>query len=330
MARRRHFGRGRQSAVGASACLVVLAVGLAISGCGGDDDGATGSSSAGEAGQGGTLVWALATAATESDPLYADSAAEQLVTRQVHEPLVATMAGPFGDVRRAPGLARRVRSSQGDTLWTLRLREGVRFQDGEPLNSAAVLANARRWQTTSPGLALLSDVFAVDSPRPHQVRFQLDSPDPRFDQRLADPRLGLVSPRALRPRSGEAATLRPVDRTGSGPFELRERSPDRLLAANNLDWWGIERGLGPALDQLEFRVVTDPEARLAMLQDGLAQVGSDFGGRQLRRLRRDPLLVASKGPGEERLGLERSVRGLESASEPPVLSGVWLTTLGPG
>ena len=310
---------------GALSALAVAAA-LAVGSCGGDSEG-TPALSADDPGEGGTLSWALAAPVTEVEPLTAETPGEQLVSRQIHEPLVASLAGPFGDTRRRPGLARTARPSADGTVWRLRLRREVRFQDSVRFNAGAVLANAERWRTVAEGRALLPDLLAVDAPRPDLVRFFLSAPDAAFDARLADPRLGIVSPRALLPRSGTGAAVRRTSATGTGPFELRERTSESLLLARNVAWWGTVKRLGPALDQLEFLVVPAARERAGLLAEGRVQAASRLGPAQAREVRRNPLLTVLPFPGSGGLGLVRSVRGVDSAREVPSLSGAWLTTI---
>jgi len=147
------------------------------------------------------LVWALPERPASLDPLYAETGSEQLVARQVHEPLVAELTGPFQDARRVPGLVVSALPSSDRTVWRLRLRTGVRFQDGTPFSASAVLDNVERWRATAVGRSLIADALA-DAPRPDLVRFILPAPEPNFDARLASPRLGIVSPRALAGAAG--------------------------------------------------------------------------------------------------------------------------------
>jgi peptide/nickel transport system substrate-binding protein len=309
----------------------VLAMALAAgaaAGCGdGEGDaGAVGDTGL-EAGTGGALVYALAGPAQELDPLLARTRSEQVVTRQVHEPLVETLTGPFG-VRGRRGLARSARPSSDRELWRFELRRGVTFQDGTPFDASAVVVNAERWRTLAPGRALLPELVAADAPRPDLVRFVLSRPVGDLPRRLASPRLGIVSPAALRPQGGRAAELVRADRSGTGPFELRERERERIVIARNVGWWGTRLDLGPALDQVEFRVVPADRERLALLRGGTAQVADSLPRSIVGEIRREPLLTFSTGRGSEVLGLERSVRGIDSASAIEPLSEVWLTTIG--
>lgn len=273
------------------------------------------------------LAWALDERPSSFDPVYAGSASEQLVSRQIYEPLVAELSRPFGEARRTPGLALSASPSRDATVWRLVLRAGVMFQDGARFNGSAVLANVDRWRDSGLELGLPTGLL-VDAPRPDLVRFILPEPDRRFDLALSSPRLAIVSPRALaRAVGGE---LRP-DRAaaaGSGPFELRERSADYLLLARNTEWWGTRRGLGPALDQIRFDLVSDAAESLALLKGGAVQVASGLARKQLASVRRDPLLeqIGSAAP----LAIERSVRGIDASRPAPALNSAWLTTIAAG
>lgn len=315
---------GRSGAAPLTAALAVLAIGLA--GCGGSAESV---SRGAEPGPAGTLAIAVPHGPRNLDPLLARTRSDLLVTRQIYEPLVQALTGPYGDMRHAPGLAIALDPLAHDTIWRVRLRQDVRFQDGALFNASAVLDNAQRWRTTPEGRALLPDLVAVDAPRPDLVRFLFSSPNPRLQRQLASPRLGIVSPRVLRSLQGTIRLVRGA-RTGTGPFELRRRGAARIAFARNVRWWGTRHGLGPAVDQVALRVVPSAAQRLALLRRGGVEVAEDLGNAQLDRLRRDPLLTYLPGKRATALGLVRSVRGIGSAGAIPPLSEVWLTRIGAG
>ena len=309
-----------------SAATLALALAM-LAGCGGDDDSDTGGAGLPPAGGGGTIVYAVPGLPSTLDPLAAEDRAAQTVVRQVYEPLAGTLTGPYGQGRAQSGLALSARPSPDRTTWTVKLRPGVRFQDGTPFNAAAVLANSRRWQSDSVGRRLLPHLFAVDAPTPDEVRFLLDQPVPDLVSRLADPLLGIVSPRALDPQSGEEARFVASSQgSGTGAFQPAQRSPGRLELARFAGWWGSPLGLGPALDGVTFLAAQRPSQRLRLLGDGDAQVADELGAGALRAAESDPLLIAVEGPSGG-LALEGSVRGIDSADVVPVLSEIWLTRL---
>ena len=310
--------------------LAALLVGLA--GCGSGSNAPTGStqpSGRPPAGGGGALSYAVAGLPADLDPLGATSREAQLITLQTHEPLVARLNGPYGDNSSQPGLARSIHPSANRTVWTLQLRDGVRFQDGTPFNATAVLANAQRWQTLPAGRALLPDLFAVDAPRPDLVRFLLRRPSPKLPQRarLAAPRNRLAGVAAAPQRRVRATVAGNVGGPGTGAFQLNQINSGQIFLARYLAWWGTPLGLGPALDQIEFTASAAEPERLNLLQSGQAQVADGLSPASLAVVRRDPLLTAL--PGGAGIGLQRSVRGIDSAAPVP-FSGLWLTTIEPG
>jgi peptide/nickel transport system substrate-binding protein len=309
------------------ALIPLLSFALLLAGCGGGDDEGGGGAELPSAGGGGTIAYALPALPAAIDPLAATDRSSQTITRQIYEPLSARLVGPYDDAAVRPGLALAAEPSPNNSVWTLTLRTGVRFQDGTPFNATAVQANARRWTTLPKGRALLPGVFAVDAPRPDQVRFLLDAPDPGLAKRLASPQLGIVSPQALSPQGGAGARLRTTEGAGTGPFELRAVSPTRIELDRNPRWWGSPMGLGPALDAVAFLGEPLPGRRLTLLEGGAIQVADALGRRALAAAARDPLLTTLGGPALG-IGIERSVRGLDSARAVPVLSGVWLTDIG--
>ena len=293
-------------------------------GCGGDGTPAppTGLPAAGG---GGELAYAVPALPRNLDPLAASDPATELIVRQVYEPLVGSLIGPYGGSKRQPALALSSRSSSDRRVWTLALRPGVRFQDGTPFNASAVVANSRRWRSSPAGRDLLPELFAVDAPRPDEARFVLDSPVDDLPKRLSTPQLGIVSPQALEPRSGEGARfLVSTVGSGSGPFELGQSGPNELDLARNAGWWGSDLGLGPALDSLTFTAAGSDAARLRLLRSGQAQVAEPLGPAALRSITNDPLLASIKS-SKGGIGFEASVRGLAAPVQP--LSGVWLTTV---
>jgi peptide/nickel transport system substrate-binding protein len=314
------LSRGRNPAA------LALTLALLLAGCGGDDDDEGGSAGLRLAGGGGNLSYALSAPPATLDPLAASDRTSQTVSRQVYEPLVARLVGPYDSPTVEPGLALSAEPSANSSVWTLTLRTGVRFQDGTPFNAGAVLANSRRWTTLPKGRGLLPGLFAVDAPRPDQVRFLLDAPDPDLASRLASPRLGIVSPRALEPQAGARARIRTTEGAGTGPFELGTVSDTGIELSRNGAWWGSPLGLGPSLDDVAFVVEPMPERRLALLEGGAVQVADALGPAELAAVAGDPLLSAIGGP-RLGIGVERSVRGLDSARAVPVLSGVWLTDI---
>src|SRR3954451_7314189 len=102
----------------AAIVIGVIAV-SAVAGCG--DSGSGGASlSTGlpPAGGGGTLAYALPALPSTLDPLAAKSRAEQTVTRQLYEPLIERLAGPYAQAAPQAGPAPGGRAPSRRKKWT--------------------------------------------------------------------------------------------------------------------------------------------------------------------------------------------------------------------
>lgn len=272
---------------------------------------------------GGTVMLALGKPFETVDPLLASGRAERLASRQVHEPLVSREQGPFGNARERTGLVRTIKSQAGGRTWSLRLRRGVRFQNGLPLDAEAVVENASRWISTGLAADLLPGLQTAFSPRPGRVQLGFDRPIPSLPRRLGDGRLGIVVPTAIPNQPGRAIR---GSGTGTGPFELRERSRTRLLFTANPDWWGTPFELGPGVERLELLTFPGPELRVEQLRAGAVQVADELTPAAARELLDEPLLTLIEGAATA-IGFERSVRGIDSTRADQSLADLWLTTL---
>ena len=311
----------------------LIAAGLLLTlpaGCGGEGATRFSASEDPRPGGGGALTLAIAPTGVFLDPLRAGSPGARLLTRQIFEPLVSSQWPPFEPSERRRGLAEGWSHSRDYRVWAFRLRSGVDFQDGEPFTAAAVSANARRWRADPVGSKLLPGLIAADDPRPGLVRFIFAAPVRDLPRRLADPRLGIVSPLALASAraDGRVAALN----GGTGGFRLAEegggtRDADIVLR-RNARWWGGDAGLGPTLDELIFRVVNDPGERLRLLRAGRVRVATGLTPSQLAAVSEDPLLAVTGGPAGG-LAHQRSVHGLRPGGAQP-LTGVWIALLQTG
>lgn len=256
------------------------------------------------------------------DPLYTETRAERMLSRQIYDPVVARIDPPLGMTGTRRGPTRPIEeTAHGD--WIFQIRPYARFQDGADLDADAVVANSRRWFASGLAARLLPELDAVDQPFPDKVRFQLSTPVSNFPARLADPRLGLVSPAAL-PTSPFAEVEGGLG--GSGAYRPTLVSGDRVVLGASDAWWGKGAGLGPGIESIEFQPVPSPLDRLALLSDGAVEIADDLGPGAARVIAGQPLLIAAE-QGDRLVGASAAVRGLRSGAIAQPLSEVWLTTL---
>ena len=148
--------------------------------------------------------------------------------------------------------------------YVVELREGARFQNGDPVTAADVrysFQQARDRDGSERGLAThLDAVEAIDD---RTVRFQLPEAYAPFPHLLTQP----IVPEAVREADPEQFRTRPI---GAGPFRVTERLPDESLRLVRwADYWAEPR---PRLEAVEFAAVETPTVRVNSLTSGRTDV----------------------------------------------------------
>jgi peptide/nickel transport system substrate-binding protein/oligopeptide transport system substrate-binding protein len=188
------------------------------------------------------------------------------------------------DGRLGPGLATSWTASTDGRTWTFRLRPGVTFTDGRPLDAAAIHASLLRSLRMGnaggrvwPLLPIDGALAVVDSGASElrgfrivddsTLAFTLTSPLNIFPKLLAMPVAAIV-PTPTPDDFGEA----PI---GSGPWTLVSWSHDDLLVfARNPHWWG-----GAAReDTLRVRIIPEVFTQAAEYEAGRLSVVEVPGG----------------------------------------------------
>jgi peptide/nickel transport system substrate-binding protein len=162
-----------------------------------------------------------------------------------------------------PGLALSWRAVDA-TTWEFKLRQGVKFHNGEPFNAQAVKFSFERMldpKTKWPGagaLRLIKSVAVVDD---STVRFTTERPWPLLPRFLGY--YGMIVPPGLLAQQGDEALIRhPV---GTGPYRfVRWVKDDRVELEANGDFWGGK----PRIGRVVFRAIPSESSRLAELLAG--------------------------------------------------------------
>jgi len=227
--------------------------------------------------EGGTLVVAVPESIPVLDPHRA--AAPHPLFGMVYDTLLSRTP----DLGLAPGLATGWRVLEGGLQVALDLRGGVAFHDGTPLNGPAVAKNIERIMNGEAGefpiqelLGPLREVQASD----RQVVLIYDRPFPPVWQALSDPRLGMVSPRALDVVPGEE-TSPPgaLGMPGTGPYRVTTRDPSRVvLERNPLYKWppGSVRNSGRAFPEGLIVVAVPPADEDGETGEGSGDAGPNW------------------------------------------------------
>lgn len=152
---------------------------------------------------------------------------------------------------------------RGDNVWRFRIREGVKFHNGNPLDANAIKFTIERRlsdEIGSPHRGTWSDVQEVKVVDQQTVDFVCSNPFPMLPAYLAQ--LSILEPQYYSENSKEHVALNPL---GSGPFRLEEFRPDDMVrATRNDDYWGQL----PPMRRLEAPIVREESTRVSALLAG--------------------------------------------------------------
>jgi peptide/nickel transport system substrate-binding protein len=181
-------------------------------------------------------------------------------------------------------LAESVTPNDDSTEFTIKVREGITFTDGTPLNADAVIDNLIR---TFSGLLVSGATKDIAKNRNGTVKAEKidDYTFKIFTGKNGNPNEPIswpLFPYLLTVQPGFIASptwLAAVDQNpdlatqpvGTGPFIVQSYLPgDRMTVTKNPDYWrtDAEGNQLPYLDEIEFRVIVDSQVRNQALQAG--------------------------------------------------------------
>ncbi len=240
---------------------------------------------------GGTLVYAQSLPVNQADStrLMLVYPAAQDVSNTVCDKLVN-----FDKTMKiVPELAESWDVSPDGLVWTFKLRKGVKFQDGTPLNAQVIQSHVKRVtdpKNPSPNRLLwtqYTDVKVVDDYTVQLVTAKPFAPTLHY---LAQESGGIASPTAIA-KYGDEYQHHPV---GAGPYQVESFEPGSKVVLKRFDdYWGPK----PMLDRIEFRNVPEAQTRLSMLEPGQADLINDVAPTDAARISSSPNLTLLRTPG---------------------------------
>lgn len=240
---------------------------------------------------GGAVTRALTSEPTSLDPHGPVGSGQNVIFPFLFDTLVYRQA----DNTYHPYLAESWTESDDGLRIEFKLKSGVTFHDGTPLNAEAVKFTYQRLMdqgAKSPlasGLASVASVEVVDE---LTVGFAFTQPSSTFFSTISTPYAGILSPAAVT-ASGENFGQKPV---GSGAFKLESWVPgEAVTLVRNPDYaWGpsvLENQNAPYLEKLVFKVVPDPTMQVTAFQSGEVDILFINSPGQIARLKEDPNAV---------------------------------------
>ena len=255
--------------------LVAASLAAAATACSGSDDEKT----KGNGGDGGEVTGAIRDVSDQGKPVKGGSITVGLeaesngflpgksnianagtsVAYAIYDPLMKINSE--GELK--PYLAESIEPNDDFTRWTLKLRSGIEFHDGTPLNADALKAVFDDY-LIAPGSNLLGGLAGVTMEKVDDltVAYVLEQPNSGFPYNLVLAAGWPFSPTAAK-AAGEDAPAKPV---GTGPFVFKSWERDsRLVVTRNEDYW--QKDL-PYLDEIVFRPIPDEDTRISSLKTG--------------------------------------------------------------
>src|SRR5881409_1590899 len=200
----------------------------------------------------------------------------------LHDALIKPLPGN----NMAPCLAESWTESADGLVYEFKLREGVRFHNGDPFTAEDVKFSFHRYRGVSARL-LHERVKVVEIVDPYRVRFVLHAPWPDFLSFYATPATGAawIVPKKHIEKVGEDGFKRqPV---GLGPYRFVRMAPGvELVLEANEQYWRKK----PSVKRIVIKGVPDRTTRLAMLKTGEADIGYLMIGVEGETVRADPKL----------------------------------------
>ena len=200
----------------------------------------------------------------------------------LHDALIKPLPG--NDM--APCLAESWRESPDGLAYEFKLREGLKFHNGDPFTAADVKFSFQRYRGAAAKL-LHERVQAVEIVDPHRVRFVLNKPWPDFLAFYATPATGAawIVPKNYIEKVGEEGFRRhPI---GLGPYRfVSVNAGVELVLEANDQYWRKK----PSIKRIVFKGVPDRTTRLAMLKTGEADIGYLMVGVEAATIQADPRL----------------------------------------
>ena len=257
-----------------------------------------GSSDSGNSEQGGNMTISIPSDIVSLDPHGSNDDPSEQIRDTIYEPLVTHDE----DLKLVPALAEEYEQVD-ETTWRFKLREGVKFHDGSDFNADVVKANFERIQDPARASAresyfdMVGEINIIDD---YNIELVTEYPyapllnnlshgagkmiskeliDADYQNALeqAESNLSLEEYYELRNRGGEehGQVVEDIsqyvgEKVETGPvgtnyFKFESRNPgEETVVSRNDDYWDT-----PALlDDITFKVVTEPASRIAELESG--------------------------------------------------------------
>jgi len=241
-----------------------------------------GSADATEPQTGGNLVMGVEAETEAMDPARVPLAASGYFLASAVFDSLATLDK---DAKPVPFLAKSIEPSDGAKTWTITLRDGVKFHNGDPLDAAAVKADLDFFQESAITSSFFRTVAAIEVKGALEVVVRLSEPWVAFPVALTTQIGYVMHPSMI---TDPELSKTPI---GTGPFAYKDHklNDSWKLEANRSYWRKDSAGRSlPYLDGIEFKVRVDEGTRISEFTKGEIDLIHTVKPAQVQALRKLP------------------------------------------
>jgi peptide/nickel transport system substrate-binding protein len=167
--------------------------------------------------------------------------------------------------------------------WTIGLRKGVLFQNGQEMTSADVLASLNRWgKVAQYGQILFSNLVSLTAPDTYTILIQLKKPMPIVPVLLAVPeQQAAIYPKSVIDASGTGPVKQYI---GTGPYMFASWKPNQYIELDRFSKYqarsepsdGMAGKRVAYADKIQFIPVPEVQQRVEGVQTGLYSYGEQI------------------------------------------------------
>lgn len=215
-----------------------------------------------------------------------------------------------------PWLATSWSSNSDASEWTFKLDPRARFQNGDPVDAAAVKASFERTLKLNKGPAwmyadfLKPENIVVDDPQ--TIRFKLTRPYAAFLGLMPWWYIVNVKQAMEHEQNGDYGQQWLTEHTaGSGPFRVKRVEPNSLyeLETWNDYWKGWSQPEKARLGGIIYRVITENSSRRAALARGEIDIAASLSPEDIDQLSSVKGVKIGRKPGMGGFGLKFNTQG---------------------
>lgn len=219
---------------------------------------------------GGTLVVGTLSGPDTLNPLVSNTTPGSWVVNNLYPHLM--QMNPSG--KKEPYLAESVTTSEDGLTVTIKLRDGVTWQDGQPITSDDVaftgqLLHDKKLQWTAE---IFDQVAKVETPDKLTVVYTLKGPYPAFSGAIGY--WVRIIPKHVWEKIDDPKAFENKEPIGAGPFKLVAYEKGQYIELAAIDKWFAAPGGRPYLDKVIFKIYPDANTMTLALQKGEVDVTS--------------------------------------------------------